>query len=134
MKTRLNPFIACNSSDLREQVRALCSWQELREEARAWLALQERGRFPVLEQELQNKNAPVRSMVSVLQEKLIAPEAIGLVCKMLAWDPAKRITAYNALLDDYLAGNRLNRPSGRDVADRRSLSNAALEEWIAAMK
>jgi hypothetical protein len=64
---------------------------------------------------------------------MVAPEAASLVCRMLAWDPARRVTAYNALQDPYLAGTP-RPPPGRDLADQKSLSNAALDEWIASLK
>ncbi len=133
LENSLTPLVPCDSSDLAEQVRALCSWQELRAEAAAWLSTQEKGRFPVLEKELSVENAAARSMVAVLQDKMVAPEAIALVCKLLTWDPARRITAYNALLDGYLA-NTPKPPPGREIADQKGLSNAALDEWIASME
>ena len=134
LENSLAPLVPCDSSDLRERVRALLAWQELRAEAAAWLAGRERGRFPVLEQELAAPPPPgARSLAAVLQEHMVAPEAAALVLRMLAWDPARRVTAYNALLDPYLAATP-KPPPGRELADPKSLSNAALDEWIASLK
>ncbi len=136
VENSLMPLVACESSDLREQMRAFCSWSELRAGAGAWLeSMQpdERARFPALQQELAYPR-PVKSLVSFLTEKMVSPAGISLLVQLLVWDPAKRISAYNATLHDYLAS--VPRPStlGRDVVDQKSLSDQALERWIATIR
>jgi serine/threonine protein kinase len=134
LENSLAPLVVCESSDLRELMRSLCCWTELREQAEAWLAAQpDRSRFPALEQELAAKRPASKSLVAALQEKMVAPPAIALLIKMLAWDPAKRISAYNATLDEYLSG--IAKPIAvRDVVDQKSLSDSNLESWIASIK
>jgi serine/threonine protein kinase len=126
------PLISVVTRDLREQTRALCEWQELREQAREWLAAQEDpGQFPVLDQVLQEEPLQQKSILKVLQEpsKMISPDAIDLVCKMLTWDPKKRVTAVNALAGKYVSG--IHQPAaGRDLGDPKNLSNSALQEWV----
>lgn len=101
-----------------------------------WLAGRaDRARFVALEQELAAPARPVRSMATALRDKLVAPAAIALLMRLLAWDPARRVSASDAALDQYLSGAAHPlAPAGRDVVDQKSLSDQALERWIAEIR